>query len=123
MIVTLEMIKELIRSQNRVVKYEKGFTICPICEMAGISESVILVGSTVGEIRYCSCETCGGNFRAAGEITAKKSPESVKVTAKTDKDTKAGHNIDKDIKKVKPKKTRKKKAKASKKAKKEVNNE
>ena len=95
--------------------------------MAGISESKILVSHTTKEVRFCSCETCGGNFRAIGEAalpkTGNKPPKAGNAPAKTDKEAKPRHNDIKEIKKVKPKKTRKKRAKAPKKAKKEVNNE
>ena len=121
------MVQELLNSQNCVVKYERDNTYCPICRYLNLPQGDAVVGSTVGEIRYMTCCQCYGTFRAYAEakpkMAVKSTPKAVKLTAKTDKKVKQGHNDNKEVKKKKPRKTSKKKLKAPKKAKKEVNNE
>jgi hypothetical protein len=101
LIITLELIKSVIYAQNRVVKYEHGNTICPVCEMAGLLPTKVTVTCTVEEIRYCCCETCSSTFRAAGESRNKRddvklpdssSAEAVKSPEKADKKPRRKHN-------------------------------
>lgn len=95
----IDLIRGLVQAQNRVVKYVEGNTRCPTCEFANIPPGKVLVTSTSGEIRYCTCEICYTTFRAAGETKAerlqreaieqaefeKEYPASVKSTANVDK--------------------------------------
>jgi hypothetical protein len=100
LVITLELIKSVIYAQNRVVKYEHGNTICPVCEMAGLLPTKVTVTCTVEEIRYCCCETCSSTFRAAGETRKRedvKLPDSspsepVKSPEKADKKPRRKHN-------------------------------
>jgi len=103
MIWKLELIKDFIRNQNRVVKYEEGDTICPVCEFTGILPSKVLVSSTMGEIRYCSCEQCGHTFRARGEDKTMVKVSAVNSTAKADKKKKMKHTENEATKKAKAK--------------------
>ena len=113
MILQLELIKELIKSQNNVVKYERGFTHCPVCRFAGLPPGKILVSCTCKDIRYCSCEVCGATFRAIGDEVkpgaelVEKPTATVKSTAKHDKATTLKHN--KSVKRKKGNKRRNKK--------------
>ena len=97
MILALEMIKELIKSQKCVVNYERGDTYCPVCRYAGLPQGDVLVGNTVGEIRYCTCCTCGATFTAIGEKPvnkkpAKKKAKPVKLADNADKKEILEHN-------------------------------
>lgn len=115
MIFNLELIKEVVRNQKRVVKYIRNEKVkCPVCEMAGL-EGDVYVCSTVGEVRHCSCRMCGSNFSAIGE-PAKKATKHVKVTAKSDKKQKQKYTGNEKAEEVKQ--TKKRKAKTTKRAKK-----
>ena len=77
---SLLFIRRFIASQNRVVEYKpNGGTRCPVCEFCGLEHVAPTVTSTVGEIRYCTCNQCLADFRAAGqaatEIKAAKAKE------------------------------------------------
>lgn len=102
----IDLIRGLVQAQNRVVKYIEGETRCPTCEFANIPPGKVLVTSTSGEIRYCTCEVCYTTFRAIGETKAerlkreaeeqaafeKEYPATVKSTAKVDKKNLKGNN-------------------------------
>ena len=100
---SLLFIRRFIASQNRVVEYKpNGGTRCPVCEFCGLKHVAPTVTSTVGEIRYCTCNQCLADFRATGqtaaEVKAQKAEEEKKIA-----------EIEKQIKKKSPAKKKKKK--------------
>ena len=77
MILTIDIIRGFIASQGRVVLYEHGCTICPVCEFAGLPRGKVTVTCTVDDIRYCECQQCYSTFRAAGAKREVAKPNSV----------------------------------------------
>lgn len=118
----IDLIRGLIQAQNRVVKYIEGETRCPTCEFANIPPGKVLVTSTSGEIRYCTCEICYTTFRAIGETKTerlqreakeqaefeKEYPATVKSTAKVDKSGVKGNNEGSKVKRKRATRTKKK---------------
>lgn len=123
---TLDYIRMLVSSQARVVRYEHGCTVCPVCEFAGLLPTRVTVTCTVKEVRYCTCEQCYSNFRAFGDERQKPEPEpkpepvpmsrkprkggkrTRKITETSDESIKSPETADKNVDKSNNRKSRRK---------------
>lgn len=94
------LIRRIFLAEDRVVEYKPLETLCPVCQFLGLPPGKVTVDSTVGAIRYCTCEQCSATFRAEGlpvadakvekqaaaeielSIKAKKSQKKAKSTKK-----------------------------------------
>ena len=80
----IELIRAVIVATRGAIKYIDRATLCPVCLLAGL-QSVLTVGSTQGETRFCTCSVCGATIQAIGEPAkpkAEKQPDPKKKPVK-----------------------------------------
>jgi hypothetical protein len=62
----LRIVKIVIESIRKPIKYIDGGTLCPVCSTFGMIGKVT-VYRTAEEVRYCDCGKCSAKFVAIGE--------------------------------------------------------
>ena len=82
-----KVIKAVLGSKKKVVKYISKGTLCPVCRRFGLF-TVANVSRKVGNLRYMDCSRCGCTFAAYCDDEPEKPKKPKKSARKSKKRTK-----------------------------------